>query len=242
LASPVDMLPGGGSEIMISVKDITVSGIKKDSLKEDLPELYELQKVVERSAWHQDWSVLDHTLAVMDQLQQVMDGAPEKVSKYLNEKVEKHTRRELLMVVGMLHDIGKKETIKEVGDEIRCPGHEDRGALKAQVLLPKFDLTEAEQAIVVELIKHHGHVHDIITPGNTERDVQLGALKKAAPHLFWMLLVFCQADTMGSQLQKTIPIEYHKRIDFYKKAVAGFDLISKEKKKSSEEETSEHSE
>jgi hypothetical protein len=164
----------------------------------------------------------------MDQLQQVMDGAPEKVSKYLNEKVEKHTRRELLMVVGMLHDIGKKETIKEVGDEIRCPGHEDRGALKAQVLLPKFDLTEAEQ--------------DIITPGNTERDVQLGALKKAAPHLFWMLLVFCQADTMGSQLQKTIPIEYHKRIDFYKKAVAGFDLISKEKKKSSEEETSEHSE
>ena len=216
---------------MISVKDITLSGIKKDSLKEDLPELYELKRVVEKSAWHQEWSVLDHTLAVMEQLEKVMDGAPEKVSKYLNEKVEKHTRRELLMVVGMLHDIGKKETIKEIGDEIRCPGHEDRGALKAQVLLPKFDLTEAEQAIVVELIKHHGHVHDIITPGNTERDVQIGALEKAAPHLFFMLLVFCQADTQGSKLQKTKPDEYHKRVDFYKKALADFNLTPHQKPK-----------
>tara|TARA_Y100000310_G_C20465746_1_gene707570 strand:+ start:256 stop:933 length:678 start_codon:yes stop_codon:yes gene_type:complete len=225
---------------MIVVKDISIRGLKNGDLKEDLPEFYELKKVVEKSAWHQQWSVMEHTLAVMGHLEKLMDGAAENFSKYLNEMVEKHTRRELLWALALLHDIGKKETIKEVGEMITCPGHEDRGALKAQVLLPKFDLTEAEQAIVVELIKHHGDLHKIVAPENTEREAQMAELKKAAPHLFWMLLVFCQADTEGSQLQKTKPEEYHKRIDFYKNAVAGFDLISKEKKKSSE--ASEHSE
>ena len=83
---------------------------------------------------------------------------------------------------------------------------------------------------MVELIKHHGHLHQIITPGNTERDAQIEALRKAAPHLFWMLLVFCQADTQGSQLQKHRAQEYHTRIDFYKKMLADFDIAAKQSK------------
>jgi UTP:GlnB (protein PII) uridylyltransferase len=207
---------------MIVAKEISVLGLKKGALKEDLPEFYELAKVVENSPWHRDWSVLEHTLAVMEQLEQVMDHAPEKVSKHLSQNVEKHTRRELLMVVGLLHDIGKKETIKEIGEEVRCPGHEEHGALKAQVLLPKFDLTEAEQAIVVELIKHHGHLHKILAPENENKRQQVAELEKAAPHLFLMLLVFCQADTQGSKLQHAHADEYHKRVDFYKKALNGY--------------------
>ena len=203
---------------MIEVKEITLEKLKNKDFQDQFPELYELQNLVENNNWHQKHSVLDHIIKVVDNAQKIMDKASEKVTKLLNENVEKHTRRELLFLAACFHDIAKKETFQD-GEKTSCPGHEEKGAIKAKPILDKIQLGETEKQLILEMIKHHGNLHKIINPQNNQRDAQYQELKKASPHLSLLLLILAYADTLGSILRTTLPEEFHQRVEFYEKAL-----------------------
>ncbi|KKS79908.1 MAG: hypothetical protein UV54_C0026G0016, partial [Candidatus Beckwithbacteria bacterium GW2011_GWA2_43_10] len=77
---------------MKSLLHLTVKEIKTGALKTILPELYELKKVYETGSWHNHQQVFEHILRVFSYL-------------------KKYSRNNLLLWAGLLHDIGKKDSI-----------------------------------------------------------------------------------------------------------------------------------
>jgi A/G-specific adenine glycosylase len=71
----------------------------------------------------------------------------------LNQKVKNYSRKELLILASVFHDIGKKEAVKEN----LFSGHEEIGAEKFKNIISRFDLAEKENEFVSILLEWHHH-------------------------------------------------------------------------------------
>lgn len=191
--------------------------IKSGKLAKLIPELYELKKVVENNPQHNEEPVFDHTLSVFDNLGKIIRNSGKEIKKTLDKIVDKNSRENLLKVAVLLHDIGKKETITKF-DEIRqCPGHETKGAKKAEKILKRFNVSKKEHKIIADMVKNHGLIHDITTPNNKDSRREYGNFKKKFSNIYLELILLAFADTIGSYLKKTKPAEFRHRINFYKR-------------------------
>jgi len=169
------------SIIMVKMKSIlhlTAEEIKTDALKSDLPELYELQKVYETNAWHNHQQVFTHTLNVFSFL-------------------KKYSQNNLLLWAGLLHDIGKKDSI---------PDHVLIGARKAEKILTRLKFSSKDRDYIVTIVKLHGLTTDLNQAEN---------LRRRYPEIFNDLMIFGLADTQGSHLKQNNPRDYHHRLNFY---------------------------
>ena len=215
--------------------------IKSGKLAELIPEFYELKKVVENSAWHNREAVFDHTLSVLGNLEKIIWNSKKEIRQVLNKIVDKNSRKNLLYIAALLHDIGKTETIADLGGGVRgCPGHEKKGAEKVKKILKRFNLSPKEFKIITDIVRNHGVIHDIIGLGCKDFQKSVGKerglthamagledknfqkeyknfKKKFSNNIYLELILLAFADTIGSYLKKTKPAEFHHRINFYKK-------------------------
>jgi len=151
---------------MENVSLLNKRNIKSGKLKKLIPEFYELKKVVENNVWHNKEIVFNHVLSVLDNLEKIIWGSKKEIRQALNKIIDKNSRKSLLYVGALLHDIGKTETITDLGDGVRsCPGHESKGAQKAKKILKRFNLSKKESKIITDIVKNHGLTHDIIGLG-----------------------------------------------------------------------------
>ena len=223
-----------------NISKLNRKNIKSGRLVKLIPEFYELKKVVENSPWHNKESVFDHTLSVLDNLEKIIRSLRKKIKQTLNKTVDKNSRKSLLCIAALLHDIGKKETITDLGGGVRgCPGHERKGAQKTKKILKRFNLSPKEFKIITDIVRNHGVIHDIIGLGhkyfqkgvgkerslthavtgleNKDFQKEYENLKKKFSNIYLELILLAFADTIGSYLKKTKPAEFRHRIDFYKK-------------------------
>ncbi|MDP3991184.1 MAG: HD domain-containing protein [Candidatus Nealsonbacteria bacterium] len=232
----------------IKLSDLTIKKIKKKEFKNLIPELYQLEGVVENSPWHNKESVFDHTLSVLDNLEKIIRNSKKKIKQALNKIIDKNSRKSLLCIAALLHDIGKKETIADLGGGARgCPGHEKKGAQKTKKILNRFNLSPKELKIITDIAKNHGVTHDIVGLGC--KDFQKGAekehslthaiaglenkdfqkeyknFKKKFSNIYLELILLAFADTIGSYLKKTKPAEFRCRTDFYKKELKNYRIL-----------------
>ena len=181
-----------------------------------MPELYELKKVIENNSWHNNDPVFDHTIATLEELDGLLKKAKGKINSRLNQKVDQHTRKELLFLSALFHDIAKKETyVLEEDDQTSCLNHEKTGACKAKKILERFDLSDKEKEIVVKIIKYHGEIHVILDIGNENLEGDYEALKAKHSDIFLELILLATADTLASQLKDNNPEKFNYRMDFY---------------------------
>jgi succinyl-CoA synthetase alpha subunit len=103
------------------------------------------------------FDVYFHTLEVLDQLvSRVLPLAfvPEAVRRSaheaLQEKIGGVSRRDLLLLAAALHDLGKAGF---GADE--SASHAHRGVAAAAAVLDRFGLTDAQQALVLDVIRYH---------------------------------------------------------------------------------------
>lgn len=141
---------------MLNINDITIEKLERGVLEKDLPEFYELKTVYEKNRSH-DETTFEHVLMVMDEYRRFKKNLNNKdMSDYLNEKIDSKTKKDLLWIVFLLHDIAKKETIVKADDSTTSfPKHEKLGKVKARKILERFELTDIEKKYVLEVIDMH---------------------------------------------------------------------------------------
>lgn len=224
----------------IKLLEPTIKKIKSRELEKLIPEFYKLEEIVENNPWHNKESVFDHTLSVLGNLEKIIRNSKKEIKPVLNKIIDKNSRKSLLYVAALLHDIGKKETITDLGDGARgCPGHEKKGARKTEKILKRFNLSPKEFKIVTDIVRNHGVIHDIIGLGYKDFQKGIGKerslthamvglenknfqkeyknFRKKFPNIYLEIILLAFADTIGSYLKKTKPVEFCHRINFYKK-------------------------
>ena len=198
----------------IKLPELNVKKIKSGKFEKLIPEFYKLKKVIENNPWHNKESVFNHTLSVLNNLEKIIQNSKKEIKQALNKIVDKNSRRTLLYIAALLHDIGKEETITNLGGGIKgCPGHEKKGAQKTEKILKRFNFSKKEFKIIMDIVRNHGTIHDIIGLGVQEYK----NFKKKFTDIYLELILLAFADTIGSYLEKSKPAEFRYRINFYKK-------------------------
>lgn len=208
----------------IKLLELTVKKIKNRAFKNLIPEFYELEKIIENNPYHNNESVFNHTLSALTELEKLFEKINKRVKNYLAQKVDFHSRRELLFFAAVFHDIGKKETLKIENNITKCPKHEKMSVEKLRKIIPRFDLSEKEKEIVIETIKNHGFFHDALNYPKENLDKKIKEFQETYPDTFLEVVLLTIADIFGfgGQLTKNYPEEFNFRINFLNKIIDNF--------------------
>ncbi|TAL53434.1 MAG: HD domain-containing protein [Nanoarchaeota archaeon] len=213
---------------MIKVEHLTAEDFKEGKLKAVFPEVYNLQKIVENteSGMHKDQSAFEHTLAVFEHLKKALKTMrlpkqrEKKILNVLAEQIQNYDGWQLLLYAALLHDIGKKFTIRKQGKYTFASGHE----LKSAEMLPKFKYRfgfgAQDLKYLERIVKHHSDVYQLVRNiSKDEKNLQKywKPFKKQFRKHTYGLLLLSYADLLGSSLQKTDRKEFVKRSLCYKK-------------------------
>ena len=204
---------------MLKVSAISIQKLKDGKLKKELPEFYELKNVTENNAWHNDDVVFTHTLNVLRKLEEILEKQNNKISSYLSQNVDQHTRRQLLFLATVFHDIAKPETFEGSNGETICFGHEEEAAKKVKPILDRFNLSKNEKEVLVKIIKNHGLLHSILFKEKDEHLILFKDFEKNFSDIFVELILFAMADTSGAQLQENDSQDFSYRLKFYQIAL-----------------------
>ncbi len=140
-------------KLMTDIEDIIISIIGS-------PLFSSLKDVVENNAYHDHEKVYDHLLKTLDVARKSIDGnfiKNEKAKKlflnFLEEPVGNLKNKDVLLLLALLHDIGKILKYKEDGKEesivlkkedgtTLCPGHEYWGSALTSEVLKEVNLSQ----------------------------------------------------------------------------------------------------
>ncbi len=200
---------------MLKVSDITIKNLKNGKFKSQLPEFYDLKKVTENNRFHNNQSVFDHTLLVLENLESIFKD--KKLKRYLSEKIGGKNKKQLLFFTTTFHDIGKKDTIIVNKGISSCPAHEIDSSKKIKRIIKLFDLTPKDKKYIVKIIEIHGFLHDLMAGNRTLLNKNFRQLQKKIPSYILDLLILTKADTMGLNFKPEDKGEIDFRINFYNK-------------------------
>lgn len=180
-----------------------------------LPELTPARHASQNHYHHLD--VFRHTLEVLRRLEaqdlEALTSHPDRLLSHLQEPVAgPRTRGELLKLTALLHDVAKPETRQVDPDgRIRFPGHEKRGAERAQAIGRRLSLSTREIARVGRVIALH--LHPVVLPYRDPGDVDLYRMFRAAGDAAPDLLLLSHADVQSSRglAQTSERLEVHHR-------------------------------
>jgi len=150
------------------------------------PEMHALVDCPQEPAWHPEGDVWIHTLMVIDQARQRLDGLTRGPA--------------LAMMLGAVcHDVGKPAATAFIDGRIRSPGHEEGGVAPATALLDRLNVHTIDgydvRHAVLGLVAHHlkpSMFHKSPTP------VSDGAFRRLAQKVDLELLArFGKADCHG---------------------------------------------
>ncbi|MEK6968051.1 MAG: HD domain-containing protein [Nanoarchaeota archaeon] len=213
---------------MINVQHLTAEDFRQGNLKTVFPEVYALQKVNENteSGSHKDLTALEHTLLVFEHLKTALKSMrlpkhrEKKVLNILAEQVQNYDSWQLLLYAALLHDIGKKYTLRAQGKFTFATGHEDKSAEMLPKLKFRFGFGAQDLKYLQRIVKYHGAtwglVKNICADEKNWQKYWKPFKKQFRRHTYGLLLL-SYADLQGSSLQKTRKAEYVKRNLWYKK-------------------------
>jgi len=197
---------------------VNVEDLKSGKLMDLVPEFYELKEVVENDGiWHDKQAVFDHTLRVMASMQKNFDLINDRTKKLLDERINGLTKKNLLEITGLLHDISKKETFKVVNGLTQCPNHWEEGAIKSIKILKRLGFSEDQIHFVSELIKNHMLIHNALWKDQNFKKIP--EIKKDLKEDYPAQLLLAFADMMGCDMDKLRPDEFKSRVGSYQKEI-----------------------
>lgn len=143
------------------LKEIDFSKIRQLDL--DIEQLNEHKTIKQNDLWHDNEVVYDHIMNVLEALSVICKLVDLETQKYL-EKIEvRYHRKDLLFLAALLHDIGKKTTMRVIdGSQTNCDDHERVGPEIAREILKESDLSPKEIKKIIKMITFHGEIHKIL--------------------------------------------------------------------------------
>jgi len=130
-------------------------------LKVILPELSNLENI----PWSPPHSTnpLIHTFSSLGILEflyyyldEIFEEYSDKIREHLNEKVyDEFTRRELIKIAVLLHDIGKEKYFIDEKNKVHYYGHENLGSLMIENIAERWRLSGKEKDLLKKLVKYH---------------------------------------------------------------------------------------
>jgi len=211
---------------MLRISDITIKKIIAGEFEAELPEVYELKRNIEHCPpWHVHDSTFNHTLSDLKHLEDIMRLASPKIKSYLNERIGKHTKGELLILVALFHDISKIDIIPEGG---LYPQHEEKGSIKVRRILERFNISETEKEYVARNIRYHGIIHRLLAKEGFSWE-RIEEFKREYSQILPELILFGMADLEGGQMRKEDPKQFRFRMGIFKKILKN-SLIVEDKK------------
>ncbi len=184
---------------MLDVMEVTVEGLREGKYREELPELYELESVVENNVGHNNQSVLEHTIKTFGALKDIL-------------KEQKSGKEKLLLIAALLHDIGKKValTAQRDGDTLAF-SHADIGAPEVPKFKERFGLTDDETDYVRKLVLLHDFAFAVVNLNMRKPEFKeslVKGLKERAGDAYVDMIILARADAMGGDMETNNPEGY----------------------------------
>lgn len=199
---------------MLKIQDINQNDFISGKLENELPEFYKLKNVIENSrSFHKNDSVFDHSLRVLNCLNELLID-----QKYpeLDQPVDNYSRKDLLILATLLHDIGKQSTLVYKDGFTSAPGHGEAGVAMLPQILSRFDLSDKEKSHVSHLVLMHQAFFDVVSSTDPELATKIAKVSEQEKPYLPELILLAIADISGSQLQQTNREEYLFRINYLK--------------------------
>jgi len=143
-----------------------------------------LKSIVENSAgWHDQEDVYSHSIKTADIAKNQIEGgfiinpeANEKFHHFINENVYGQPRKDLMVLIGLVHDCGKILSYKEEGntfpliankpdlpDQTMCPGHEYYGGkLVVKEILKNITLSSEAKDYIADIVRLHDSLNNYL--------------------------------------------------------------------------------
>ncbi len=202
------------------------------SLRQLMPELYELESVIENNPWHSSQNVFDHTVSVLSQLETIMQfdflfkDSKEALSEYISTAINGYSVKEIAIIVALMHDIGKKATftVNSGTGMTDCSDHGEVGANLTEAILQRLGVSKKTSAQISKLVRKHGDIHEVVNRIllYNEPEKEWTSFKKISRSLYILFILQGYADTAGSDLLKLNPKDYKKREIIYREAINRF--------------------
>lgn len=201
------------------------SSIESGEAATILPELFVLKDVLEKSSWHvNEKHVFHHTIKVVSALLENFDFSwlsiplRDRYSQYFDAMIGTYARKDILYMAALLHDIGKKDTILELNNRTKCPGHEERGAqiIEEEGIGKRLSLDPLENERLMALVKWHD-VASQAMKHSTQDEVRqaLITMKERQPDICLDILLLGKSDMEGSDLVISDAEEFERRSKLY---------------------------
>ena len=202
---------------MLNLSDFSVENIKSGKLADQLPEFYALKDIIENNAGHINDPVFDHCVRTGEAMFSLYTDLPQKIKNILQEKIGIESRKELLFISALLHDVGKlKVPMDNQGGFI---GHELAGAeLARDFILKRINISPEVQAHIVSIIENHGMLHAMSNDPERLKDRVLEVGQKY-PSIFLELILLVLADLIASDLLALNPTVYNFKVSFFKQTL-----------------------
>jgi tRNA nucleotidyltransferase/poly(A) polymerase len=127
-----------------------------------IPEILAIKKSARQFYFHPNglWQHVVETYwsaeKILEKLDTCFPAAAEKLSRHLDEEFSPGvTRRSILKLAALLHDIAKPACATRDGTKMRFLGHEEQGATMAAAILTRLRLSRKEIRLARTLIEHH---------------------------------------------------------------------------------------
>ncbi|MEW6679474.1 MAG: HD domain-containing protein [bacterium] len=162
-----------------------------------IPEIIPLSKIEGRGYHHLD--LLEHSFETAKQIEAIASNFlfyeySEKIKEYLGEATSSdHTRLSILKLIGLLHDLGKPETIKEEDGRLRFIGHERLGEKYIKNIGKRLKFSQREILTMARITLNHMRIGTLIQGGVVTKKAIFRLGKDLSDDLI-MLLILSLAD------------------------------------------------
>lgn len=146
------------------------------------PKFVQLKSILENNPYHDQEDVYTHSLKTMDVAGKNIDGSfisdPEAKGlflKYVNEDLGGLKRKDLMILIALLHDIGKADVdMIQTEDGTRLLGHEQKGSEAVGLIIKDFGFSSEQ----LDLIKKVIRLHDKYNAKNLSEGLSIEQIKK----------------------------------------------------------------
>ena len=205
----------------VQLATVTAQFLKTPECAVVLPELQILKSSIENNSGHDHQTTFDHVTAVLRGMEALFQpdfltaADQTSLTAYLNRKIGRHTRQDLLRLLVLLHDIAKPEaTITNPDGTTSCPGHELLSAARVPAFQARFALEPVEVEWVQQLVRLHGDPHAILSLSlarPAEQTTILSTFAAAVGDGAIELTMMVYADLLGGDLETLNPPEFTAR-------------------------------
>jgi tRNA nucleotidyltransferase/poly(A) polymerase len=160
-----------------------------DLLEEVLPEIAALKGITQNSFHHLD--VFDHVLAAADAMGELLSNPATyfpATADAINDRLDSPlagdaTRRQMLSVAAIVHDVGKPGCrFTDEEERVRFFNHDRLSATQAEAILSRFRASKRTTGAVTQLVRQHMHLVALVNERDISERARVRYLRATHPY------------------------------------------------------------